>query len=90
MNLYPPSVRTKIALHILNMMMLTDQSFPSTIQAMRNLLEADAAPILSSWAKGLVRLKKKGIAGLNDLFMSVEKIILEEPNIHQVNNILWD
>ena len=64
--------------------MRSDQSLPDTIQSLNSVLEPDAASILGVWAKGLLRLKKKGIAGLNDLFLSVEKIIMEEPNSEQV------
>lgn len=74
-----PVEKTKICYQIVNMIMFSDQSLPATIDSIKPLMTTGPTnTILISWARGLLKLKSKGIAGLMDLFGSVEKLIINE------------
>ena len=76
-----PADRTNISAHLLNLIMFSDQSLGATVNNLRQALPESCQPILAKWARNLLDLKKKGIAGLMDLFLSVEKLIIDESQV---------
>ena len=74
--LLSPPERSKICSTVLKMIQFPDKNLLSTCEALVNGLGRRQ---LVTWAKRIVEVHDKGIAGLMDLFQAADKLIDESP-----------
>ena len=74
--LLSPPERSKICSTVLKMIQFPDKNLLSTCEALEDVLGRRK---LVTWAKRIVEVHDKGIAGLMDLFQAADKLIDESP-----------